>query len=195
MTPSAAEALGYERASKTSKITRFGQQNPLSLRWNIDKQLALWHSAWEDVTNRYLERIGAEARIDHRSHADRGLLEQTEAKYQAELDTVLAQFRELVEDRKTWTRQNCKISGSSCVSPALRMHGRKYSRPMETSTVRSPCWKPSRMWIICSGKTKESWHRQFKSGLSDTNRNPVKSSPSGTMKEKVSRAEKKPKIR
>ena len=59
MTPSAAEALGYERASKTSKITRFGQQNPLSVRWNIDKQLALWHSAWEDVTNRYLERIGA----------------------------------------------------------------------------------------------------------------------------------------
>ena len=36
----------------------------------------LWRSAWADVTNKYLERMGTEARIDHRSHADRGILEQ-----------------------------------------------------------------------------------------------------------------------
>ena len=36
----------------------------------------MWRSASADVTNRYLERIGADARIDHRSHADRGILEQ-----------------------------------------------------------------------------------------------------------------------
>ena len=76
MTPSAAEAAGYERASKTPKSTRFGRQNPIAARWNSDEQLALWRSAWADVTNRHLERIGAEARIDHRSHANRGLLEQ-----------------------------------------------------------------------------------------------------------------------
>ena len=76
MTPSAAEALGYERASKTPKSTRFGRQNPIAARWNSDEQLVLWRSAWADVTNRYLERVGAEARIDHRSHADRGILEQ-----------------------------------------------------------------------------------------------------------------------
>ena len=76
MTPSAAEAAGYERASKTPKSTRFGRQNPIAARWNSDEQLVLWRSAWADVTNRYLERIGAEARIDHRSHADRGILEQ-----------------------------------------------------------------------------------------------------------------------
>ena len=76
MTPSAAEAAGYERASKTPKSTRFGRQNPIAARWNSDEQLVLWRSAWADVTNRYLERIGAEARIDHRSHADRGVLEQ-----------------------------------------------------------------------------------------------------------------------
>mgnify|MGYP000326260490 CR=1 FL=1 len=29
-----------------------------------------------DVTNRYLERYGHDARIDHRSHAERGLVEQ-----------------------------------------------------------------------------------------------------------------------
>ena len=76
MTPSAAEAAGYERASKTPKSTRFGRQNPIAARWNSDEQLVLWRSAWADVTNRYLERVGAEARIDHRSHADRGTLEQ-----------------------------------------------------------------------------------------------------------------------
>ena len=76
MTPSAAEAAGYERASKTPKSTRFGRQNPIAARWNSDEQLVLWRSAWADMTNRYLERVGAEARIDHRSHADRGILEQ-----------------------------------------------------------------------------------------------------------------------
>ncbi|MDY4509515.1 MAG: MobQ family relaxase [Candidatus Faecousia sp.] len=76
MTPSAAEAAGYERVSKTPKSTRFGRQNPIAARWNSDEQLVLWRSAWADVTNRYLERLGAETRIDHRSHADRGILEQ-----------------------------------------------------------------------------------------------------------------------
>jgi len=36
----------------------------------------LWRSAWADVTNRHLERIGVDARIDHRSHAASGILEQ-----------------------------------------------------------------------------------------------------------------------
>ena len=76
MAPSVAEAAGYERASKTPKSTRFGRQNPIAARWNSDEQLVLWRSAWADVTNCYLERVGAEARIDHRSHADRGILEQ-----------------------------------------------------------------------------------------------------------------------
>ena len=35
-----------------------------------------WRKAWADVTNRYLERYGHDERIDHRSHADRGLTDQ-----------------------------------------------------------------------------------------------------------------------
>ena len=76
MAPSVAEAAGYERVSKSPKSTRFGRQNPIAARWNSDEQLVLWRSAWADVTNRYLERVGAEARIDHRSYAERGILEQ-----------------------------------------------------------------------------------------------------------------------
>ena len=74
--PSAAQEQGLERVSKTPKSTRFGRQNPIAARWNSDEQLVLWRKAWADSVNQHLERIGADARIDHRSHADRGLLEQ-----------------------------------------------------------------------------------------------------------------------
>lgn len=67
---------GLERASKHPKSTKFGRQNPISERWNSEEQLVVWRKAWADVTNRYLERYGHDARIDHRSHAERGLVEQ-----------------------------------------------------------------------------------------------------------------------
>ena len=76
MPPSEAEKQGLERASKHPKSTKFGRQNPISERWNSEEQLVVWRKAWADVTNRYLERYGHDARIDHRSHADRGLTEQ-----------------------------------------------------------------------------------------------------------------------
>lgn len=76
MTPSAAEAQGYERVNKYPKSTKFGRQNPISERWNCEEQLVEWRKAWADVTNRYLEQYGHDARIDHRSHAERGLDEQ-----------------------------------------------------------------------------------------------------------------------
>ncbi len=76
MAPSAAQAQGYERVSKYPKSTKYGRQNPITERWNSDEQLVLWRAAWADVANRHLERTGHEERIDHRSHAERGLLEQ-----------------------------------------------------------------------------------------------------------------------
>ena len=76
MTASAAEEKGYERVSKYPKSTKYGRQNPIAERWNSEEQLVLWRAAWADVTNRHLERAGHKERIDHRSHADRGLTEQ-----------------------------------------------------------------------------------------------------------------------
>ena len=76
MAPSTAQAQGYERVSKYPKSTKFGRQNPITERWNSDEQLVLWRAAWADVANRHLERTGHEERIDHRSHAERGLLER-----------------------------------------------------------------------------------------------------------------------
>jgi len=76
MTPSAAEVQGLARADKHPKSTRYGRQNPISARWNSEEQLAAWRAAWADVTNRHLERYGHDERIDHRSNAARGLVEQ-----------------------------------------------------------------------------------------------------------------------
>ena len=76
MTASAAETKGYERVSKYPKSTKYGRQNPIAERWNSEEQLVLWRAAWADVTNCHLERTGHKERIDHRSHADRGLSEQ-----------------------------------------------------------------------------------------------------------------------
>lgn len=74
--PSGADAHGYERADKHPKSARYGRQNPISERWNSEEQLIAWRAAWADVSNRYLERAGSDERIDHRSHAARGLNEQ-----------------------------------------------------------------------------------------------------------------------
>ena len=76
MTPSAAEAQVLVRVSKHPKSTKYGRQNPIAEKWNSDEQLVVWRKAWADTTNVHLERAGADARIDHRSHAERGLDEQ-----------------------------------------------------------------------------------------------------------------------
>ena len=76
MPPSVAEAQGLERVSKYPKSTKYGRQNPITARWNNEEQLVLWRVAWADTVNRCLERSGLEERVDHRSHAERGLDEQ-----------------------------------------------------------------------------------------------------------------------
>ncbi len=70
MTPSAAEAQGYERASKYPKSTKFGRQNPITAKWNSEEQLLKWWEAWADMVNRHLEQSGHDERIDHRSFVD-----------------------------------------------------------------------------------------------------------------------------
>ena len=76
MTPSAAEAQGYERANKYPKSTKFGRQNPITAKWNSEEQLLKWREAWAETVNRHLEQSGHDERIDHRSFADQGKDEQ-----------------------------------------------------------------------------------------------------------------------
>ena len=76
MAPSAAQAHGYVRMDKHPKSTRYGRQNPISARWNSEEQLLAWREAWATAANRCLELAGHAERIDHRSHAARGLEER-----------------------------------------------------------------------------------------------------------------------
>ena len=76
MTTADGEAKGLKRGSKHPKSTTYGRQNPITERWNSESQLILWRSAWADIVNLHLERIGSTERVDHRSHAERGIDEQ-----------------------------------------------------------------------------------------------------------------------
>ncbi len=96
-----SRAGNYERLSKTPRSTRFGRQNPISARWNSDEQLLLWREAWADTVNCHLERMGADARIDHRSHAARGL---------PELPTVHEGVTARTMERKGCTADRCELN-------------------------------------------------------------------------------------
>ena len=75
MAPSAAEAQRLTRADKHPKSSRYGRQNPIALRWNSEEQLLQWRENWAAAANLALEQADREERIDHRSHAARGLEE------------------------------------------------------------------------------------------------------------------------
>ena len=103
MTPSAAQVQGYERVSKYPKSTKFGRQNPITERWNSEEQLLAWREAWAAAANRYLELAGHAERIDHRSHAARGLEERPTVH-----EGVVAQALErcgIISDRCELNRQ------------------------------------------------------------------------------------------
>ena len=76
MASSVAQVHGYVRMDKHPKSTRYGRQNPISARWNSEEQLLVWREAWATAANRCLELAGHDSRIDHRSHAERGLEER-----------------------------------------------------------------------------------------------------------------------
>ena len=102
MPPSEAEKHGYERVNKYPKSTRFGRQNPIAERWNSDEQLAVWREQWAQITNRFLDEAHrADAHIDHRSHADRGLDEQP---------TIPEGYIARTIERKGFVSDRCEIN-------------------------------------------------------------------------------------
>ena len=128
MVPSSAQAQGYERVSKYPKSTKYGRQNPISERWNSEEQLVFWRKAWADVTNLHLERAGQEERIDHRSHAERGLEEQPTIH-----EGVIARALEkkgIVSDRCELNRQ---IKADNALLRELRGQVRKLAQSVKNN--------------------------------------------------------------
>lgn len=100
---SAAEAQGLERISKYPKATRYGRQNPICAAWNSEERLVEWRRAWANETNRILAEHCVADRVDHRSHAERGL---------DELPTIhegvsarAMEKRGIAADRCEWNRE------------------------------------------------------------------------------------------
>ena len=128
MPPSEAERLGYVRVNKYPKSTKFGRQNPIAQRWNSEEQLVLWRKAWAEVTNLHLEQAGRAERIDHRSHAERGLEEQPTIH-----EGVVARALEkkgIVSDRCELNRQ---IKADNALLRELKVHMKKLVQAVKTS--------------------------------------------------------------
>ena len=103
MAPSAAEAQGLTRADKHPKSSRYGRQNPITLRWNSEAQLLQWRKSWAAAANLALERAGREERIDHRSHAARGL-EETPTIHEG-VSARAMEHKGIISDRCEMNRQ------------------------------------------------------------------------------------------
>ena len=71
-----SKAEGLERVNKYPKSSKYGRQNPITEQWNSEEQLLHWRKMWARYVNRELEGCELDERIDHRSHKDRGLIEQ-----------------------------------------------------------------------------------------------------------------------
>lgn len=128
MLPSEAERLGYVRANKYPKSTKFGRQNPIARRWNSEEQLVLWRKAWADMTNLHLEQAGRAERIDHRSHAERGLEEQPTIH-----EGVIARALEkkgIVSDRCELNRQ---IKADNAMLRELKAQMKKLMQAVKTT--------------------------------------------------------------
>ena len=103
MTLSAAAEHGYARADKHPKSSRYGRQNPITARWNSEDQLISWREAWADMANRAIEQAGLEERIDHRSHAVRGIDEQP--TIHEGVEAVHLEEKGFVSERRALNRQ------------------------------------------------------------------------------------------
>ena len=97
--PSKAE--GMERVNKYPKSSKYGRQNPISEQWNSEEQLLHWRKMWARYVNRELEGCELEERIDHRSHKDRGLLEQP---------TIHEGVIAIAMERKGYISERCEIN-------------------------------------------------------------------------------------
>ena len=128
MTPSAAQAHGYVRMDKHPKSTRYGRQNPISAQWNSEEQLLVWREAWATAANRCLELAGHDSRIDHRSHAERGLLEQPTVH-----EGVVARAMEkkgIISDRCELNRQ---IKADNALLRELREQVKKLAQAVKST--------------------------------------------------------------
>ena len=104
-------------------------------QWEDRSALARWRESWAEHTNRALERAGVEARVDHRSHADRGLEEEPTIKegYRARLRVERGQDSERVALNRVIRARNRRLRERAAKAlAAARALPQRASAAMET---------------------------------------------------------------
>lgn len=131
LTPTAAAEHGYARADKHPKSSRYGRQNPVTARWNSEEQLIAWREAWADMANRAIEQAGLEERIDHRSHAVRGIDEQP--TIHEGVEAMHIEDKGFVSERRALNRQ---IRADNALLRELKEQIRQLSKAVQMDIPR-----------------------------------------------------------
>ena len=72
LTAAEGAELGLLRVDRNPKSIK--EKNPIIAEWDSKEMLLQWRKDWADTVNRALEEAGLDARIDHRSYEDQGIL-------------------------------------------------------------------------------------------------------------------------
>ena len=131
MTPTAAAEHGYARADKHPKSSRYGRQNPITARWNSEDQLISWREAWADMTNRAIDQAGLEERIDHRSHAVRGIDERP--TIHEGVEAMYIEEKGFVSERRALNRQ---IRADNALLRELKEQIRQLTKAVQMDITR-----------------------------------------------------------
>ena len=95
--------------------------------WNSKEWLKGWRESWEHCANQQLAREGHEQRIDHRSHAERGIQLEPTRKIGASLENVQTDGREIVKERMAEQREIAQRNGERILqNPKLALEGVTY---------------------------------------------------------------------
>ena len=143
LTPSEAEEWeGCKRQGKTPvQASRYLND------WNDKENAERWRAAWAALQNGFLSKAESEARVDHRSYADRGIdrvatrhegpyVNKLEKEAEARAAREGAAY-EPVTDRR---RENIAIAALNRALEALRRETAAVSRVIEAAVERAASW-------------------------------------------------------
>jgi Ti-type conjugative transfer relaxase TraA len=95
--------------------------------WNSKEWLKGWRESWEHCANRQLAHEGHEQRIDHRSHADRGIQLEPTRKIGASERNLQNDGREIIKERMEEQREIARRNGERILqNPNIALEGVTY---------------------------------------------------------------------
>ena len=97
--------------------------------WNSKEWLKGWRESWEHCANRQLAHEGHEQRIDHRSHADRGIQLEPTRKIGSSMENLGNDGRDIVQERMEEQREIARRNGERILqNPEIALEGVTYQQ-------------------------------------------------------------------